>query len=358
MAISEIEALQSLAATRPNDMAIKGMLFEAMERHGLITASSPHVGPDYSQLGERGIRGVFRDALEMQLGQGWARRVGFYFDSDAATETHRWLGQIPALREWLGNRTIRTQRVESFAISNVEYEGTVDVPLRDLQRDKTGQLRLKSSRALAARTNQHWDKIATTLISSTNPLCYDGQNLYDTDHSSGLSGTLANALTVAHIPALNIGDTGQGPTKAEAIKIINGVTQYFFSYLDDAGEPANGDAKDFVFVVPWLWRNAFRSAMNDELNAQGGTSELAAQGEMFSCYAEPRLAGNTVGYCFRADAEMAAAIILQEEIDPEFAYLDEGSEFARLNKKVRFMVDCSRAAGAGQWRHTIKFTVS
>lgn len=313
-------------------------------------------GHDYSRLGERGIRGAFYDALEADADGGWARSIGFYFKSDAAAETHRWLGQVAALREWVGARVQKGMRTESFTLTNVFYEGTLPVPSIDLRRDKTGQLRVKAAQGLGARANQHWDELAAALLVA-NPVCYDGQNLYDTDHASGSSGAQANALTVAHIPALNVVDTGD-VTVDEAMQIIMRVCPYFWTYLDDQGQPANQGAREFVFVVPTNLYTPFQLAISRLMLATGGDNVLKLARFKASVVLEPRLTTQTVGYCFRVDADRSAALILQEEIEPTFKHLGAGSEYEALNKQELFMCEASRAAGAGQWRHTIRFTIS
>jgi phage major head subunit gpT-like protein len=171
-------------------------------------------GHDYSQLGERGIRGVFLDKLENSLGSGWARRVGLYFKSDSAGETHRWLGQVAALRQWVGARLRKGQRIESLTITNVPYEGTLGLPLVDVRRDKTGTLKVKGAQDLAVRANEHWDELATSVLTA-NPTCYDGQSLFSDSHSSGSSGTHSNDLDASEVGALNVVNTA-AITKDEA----------------------------------------------------------------------------------------------------------------------------------------------
>lgn len=313
-------------------------------------------GHDYSRLGVRGIRGLFFDALESDVDGGWARQVGFYFKSDAAAETHRWLGQVSSMREWIGARLRKGMRIETFSITNVFYENTLQVPVLDMRRDKTGQLKVKSTRDFARSTNTHWDELAVALL-ALNPTCYDGVALYATNHSSGDSGTQSNLLTAADVPALNVVDTG-AITIDEAMAIIMGVCPYFWTYLNDKGNPANQGAREFLFVLPVRLFVPFQAAINRIMVAQGGDNPLKKMRFVPMAVLEPRLTTQTVGYVFRMDAEQAAGIILQEEIPVEFDYLDESSEYARLEKHVLLMAEASRAAAPGQWRHTIKFTIS
>lgn len=59
-------------------------------------------------LGSRAIIGEYYAALEADLGVSWVPYVSNIFDVDQAIETYKWLGQSPALREWIGGRLAKT----------------------------------------------------------------------------------------------------------------------------------------------------------------------------------------------------------------------------------------------------------
>ena len=55
-------------------------------------------------LGSRAIIGKFFAALEQYTGLSWIELVSVLFDSDQESETYKWLGQSPVMREWIGGR--------------------------------------------------------------------------------------------------------------------------------------------------------------------------------------------------------------------------------------------------------------
>lgn len=120
--------------------------------------------------------------------------------SSAASNTYGWLGQFPKLREWVGERTIKSMAAHGYAITNKIYEGTVGVKRTDIEDDSTGVYKpLFSEMGRAAKV--HPDEITYGLLKAALATpCYDGQNFLDTDHPvyPNVDGT-GEAATVANL---------------------------------------------------------------------------------------------------------------------------------------------------------------
>lgn len=172
-------------------------------------------------LGSRAIIGRFYKALEQDAGMGWVDPVSMLFTSDQASETYAWLGQSPAMREWIGGREAKGFRENGITIANKKYEATLEIPLDWMRRDKTGQIQVRIDE-MAQRANAHWAKLLTALIeageAATLGTCYDGQYFFDTDHSEGDSGTQSNDISVDIT-------TATAPTAAEMETAILTATQ-------------------------------------------------------------------------------------------------------------------------------------
>jgi phage major head subunit gpT-like protein len=311
-------------------------------------------GPDYSRITEKGLIGMFRQELEPIIGAGWASQIGMPSKSDQETETYRWLGMTPALREWVGGRQAKGMRVESYQITNKIFEATLDISIDDLRRDKIDAIRPRLG-DLATRAAEHWEKLITELIIADG-ICYDGQNFFDTDHVSGSSGTLQNDLDATDIPAANI-STAAKATRDEMIGIITGLVEYMYSYKDDQGEPMNGGAKQFMFMVPVAQYAAAVGAVTDALTASGGTNTLIGQRFKVDVVPNPRLTTDTEVYLFRTDGR-AKPFILQSELDAMASVIGAGSEEEFKNRRWLFGVEAIRACGYGLWQHAIKLTLS
>jgi Mu-like prophage major head subunit gpT len=224
-------------------------------------------------LGSRAIIGTFYDTLQQQIGNTWIGKLVMDFDSNQESETYKWLGASPAVREWIGGRLAKGLRENGFTIFNKTFEATLKIMVDDLRRDKTGQVMLRI-RELADRVAAHPMSLISTLINNgggaTSALAYDGQYFFDTDHSEGDSGTIKNDLAVGDYAALNVA-SATAPTANEMADAILAVLQHFFTFKDDQGEPINELAREFVIMTPVnLWGAAQGAVTTNLLNTGSG----------------------------------------------------------------------------------------
>ena len=205
-------------------------------------------------LGSRAIIGKLFEEIKADPGMGWVNDVSMLFDSNQESETYAWLGMAPAMREWIGGRDAKGLRENGITIKNKTFEGTLEVLLDEIRRDKTGQVMLRVSE-LARRTNSHWAALLSSLIiAAESALCYDGQYFFDTDHSEGDSGTQDNDLTGAAA-------TNTQPTAAEAEAALLACVAAILGFKDDQGEPMNEDAQVFRVLIPAVFLPPFASVI-------------------------------------------------------------------------------------------------
>lgn len=308
----------------------------------------------YKALDDRNIRREFFKAFSAAEAGSWADRVGFRVQSDRGTEDYKWLGGAPIVREWVGGRLEVGIRQEEFSIKNLKFEATVPVPLDDLRRDKTGMLAVRVGE-LAQRAATHWEQLLTDLI-TTDGICYDGQNFFDTDHVSGDSGALTNELGATEVPASNVSDADV-PTATELSNIITQIVQHMYGYKDDRGEPINQNAKAFDIMVPVNMMAALTTALSAQFLSNGVTNVAQASGMTFRGITNPRLSADTVLYMFRSDGLMKP-FIMQEETGVQTQVLGAGSDEEFKNDRHLFGIKTNRNAGYGLWQHAAKVTLT
>jgi phage major head subunit gpT-like protein len=109
-------------------------------------------------------------------------RAATLVPSTTREEKYGWLGQFPRLREWVGDRHVKSLAAHDYSIKNKKYEATVGVPRDDLDDDTYGVYRpLFEEMGYAAAT--HPDELVFALLAAGfTALCYDGQYFFDTDH--------------------------------------------------------------------------------------------------------------------------------------------------------------------------------
>jgi phage major head subunit gpT-like protein len=300
-------------------------------------------------LSSRAIIGEFYAALEQDAGQSWIAGTSNLFESNQESETYKWLGMAPAMREWIGSRHAKGFRENGLTIVNKTYEGTLEVLVDEIRRDKTGQVMVRV-RELAQRTNAHWASLLSTLlIAGESALCYDGQAFFDTDHSEGDSGTLSNDISVDIT-------TTTAPTGGEMETGILKTIETIMGFKDDQGEPMNENARAFTVMVPVPFMSAAAAAIGSEIIVDASTSRTnriltmgSLGGFQISLAINPRLTWTTKFATFRTDCE-TRALIRQEEEGVTVSAIAEGSELEFNEQRHRYGVKAIRNVGYGYWQ--------
>jgi phage major head subunit gpT-like protein len=127
---------------------------------------------------------AFNAAFKAGLGQAASQygQIATTVPSTTAAEEYGWLGQLPGLREWLGDRVVHGIGNHGYTIKNKSYELTVSVPRTAVDDDQYGvytPLMTEMGRAADA----HPDQIVFGLLKAgRTSLCYDGQPFFSTTH--------------------------------------------------------------------------------------------------------------------------------------------------------------------------------
>lgn len=153
------------------------------------------------------IKSATIEAIRTQFGKVFQRaiasapehwkRVATLVPSGSAENTYGWLGKFPALREWVGERLLRSVKEHAYTITNKKFESTVDVDRADIEDDNLG-VYTPLVRSLGEEVMAQIDReIFGLLGAGFANLCYDGQNFFDTDHpvNAAVDGKGANTPT-------------------------------------------------------------------------------------------------------------------------------------------------------------------
>jgi len=314
---------------------------------------------DLSILSTRDVMGMYYARLENPDSNYWVEQVSNLFTTDQETEKYPFLGQVARMRKWDGERKARALRDNTVTLTNEEYEVTMEIALKDLRRDKTGQIIARVSE-FTDEEQVHWGTLLTSLIQDgTSKTCYDGQFFFDTDHSEDDSGTQDNDITVdiSALPAAVHGTTTAPSVEEMQQAIMKGIAQVL-SFKDDKGRPMNSMGKRFLVMVPvGLYIQAvaavstlMTAALQQNLNPNmvtGLTVEIAMN---------PELTWTDSFSVWRTDSAIRG-LIRQSEFVSGLKVKDENSEFAFDNKAIQIGVDASRAVTYGYWQRACYVTL-
>lgn len=315
---------------------------------------------DQSILSSRAVMGMYYARLEANPGMGWIDGVSNMFSSDQASETYPFLGQSPGMREWIGGRHAKGLSSESLTITNKHYENTLEIELRDMRRDKTGQIVARVNE-FADRSMTHWASLLTTLIiNGTSTTCYDGQFFFDTDHSEGESGTQDNDISVdiSALPAAVHGSVTAPSVEEFQQAILKGIAQ-ILSFKDNQGEPMNENATRFLVMVPVSLYLTATAAVSTLMTAalQQNLNPNQIAGLTVDVQMNPRLTWTDSFAVFRTDSPIKS-MIRQSETEGNMKIKDENSEFAFDNDAIQMGVDAWRNVGYGYWQRACYVTMT
>jgi phage major head subunit gpT-like protein len=264
--------------------------------------------------------------------------------SNSDSETYRWLGTVPKMREWGTGRLAKGLRSESYSVENLKYEATIEVDRDEIADDQTGQIRLRVGE-LAQRAATHKDYLLAQLLISGETSgyhSYDGVPFFSAAHVSGDSGNQDNKLSYDAANADN-------PTDAEFKAALKQAIAAMLGFKDDRGDPMSLTASGFVCVVPLtLYFTAVEAInatlVNNTSNVLQGVARVLAL---------PWLSDASKWYLLKTDG-VVRPFIFQDREPVEFTALAEGSEEAFKREKFLYGVRARYRLAYGYWQFAVR----
>lgn len=152
-------------------------------------------------------------------------------NSNGADEKYAWLGNMPGMKEWLGDRKFEQLRSADYSLANKHWESSLQLAKTDVDDDRIG-LYDTVIPEFADEAMYHPDELLFQNVINVgeSTACWDGQYFYDTDHAWGDSGTQSNALTY------NAADH-TAVTTAEFRASFHAALIKMLGYRNDRGKP-------------------------------------------------------------------------------------------------------------------------
>lgn len=112
--------------------------------------------------------------------------------SSSAENSYKWLGQLPMLRKWIGERTIQNIAAHGYSIKNEKFEDTISVPRTEVEDDQYG-VYTPSFAMLGEAAAKHPDLLCIeALKSGFVNACYDGKPFFSEEHPTFDEGKTSN----------------------------------------------------------------------------------------------------------------------------------------------------------------------
>lgn len=113
------------------------------------------------------------------------QKIATVIPSSTAENSYKWLGQMPGLREWVGEKEIQHIESYGYTIRNKKFERTLGVPRDDIEDDQYGIYTPMFSQ-MGEDAAMHPDSLCFGLMANGfAEKCYDGKAFFAADHPSG-----------------------------------------------------------------------------------------------------------------------------------------------------------------------------
>ncbi len=113
------------------------------------------------------------------------QKVATVVPSATGEQDYKWLGQIPRMKEWIGEREIQSIAAYDYSVKNKAFEMTISVPRDDIEDDKYGVYTPLFANMGEAAALHPDELIFGAMMDGFKEKCYDGKTFYATDHEMG-----------------------------------------------------------------------------------------------------------------------------------------------------------------------------
>ncbi len=286
----------------------------------------------------KGLRSEFFNRFESTA--TYFQDLSTRIQSNSDSETYKWLGSIPRMREWGTGRVAKGLGTESYSVENLKYESTLEVDRDEIADDKTGQVRIRVSE-LADRAATHKDYLLSQLLingETSGFNSYDGVSFFNDAHVSGSSGSQDNKLTYNATDA-------DSPTTTEFKESLKSAIANMMGFKDDQGDPMSISASGLLCVVP---TTMFLTAM-EAINATmiNNTTNVVAGAARVIAF--PWLTDLSKWYLLKTDG-VIRPFIFQDREPVEFTALTEDSDEGFRREKFLYGVRARYRMAYGYWQ--------
>lgn len=275
----------------------------------------------------RGFKVIFNEALT--AAKPLWDQLATLVPSTTKQEEYKWLGKLPRMREWIGERVIQNLGSYGFTIKNRDFEVTVAVDRNDVEDDTIG-LYTPLLQAMGQSAATHPDELVFELLANgfTN-LCYDGQYFFDTDHKDGDEPVQSNRSDKVL--------TAQSYADARA---------QMMSLKDEHGR-ALLIVPDLLVVPPQLEKVGLEILQAERL-ANGATNVYRNSAKLMVV---PHLAGNPTAWFLLDTSKPVKPLIFQRRRPAQFVAKDKPEdESVFMRREFVYGADSRDNAGYGLWQ--------
>lgn len=258
--------------------------------------------------------------------------------SSTRSNLYAWLGMLPQVREWLGERQAASIGTRTYELVNKHWELSFAIDRNDVE-DNTFFSFSTVAAQIGEQFAKHPDKLVASVIEAgLTDLCFDGQQFFDTDHPinpDGGAGTYSNKLT----------------TKPLSFANYNTARVTMMSYKAEDGTPL-APPTDLILMVPPALELTAKQIVESEWISAGAYGAAAANAPSANPFkgsakvlTNPYLSSDSRWYLLNVSSSIKP-FVLQTRKAPEFVALDRPDD-ANVFAKKQFIYGSDARYAAG-----------
>lgn len=256
-----------------------------------------------------------------------ADRIATTVASSTAANIYGWLGAIPGMKEWIGEREIQKVSENDYQIKNEKFELTVGVKREAIEDDNYG-VYTPYMEGMGESTGRHKEqRVAKAVKEGFKTACYDKKNFYSNNHKVGDE------------EYSNLTDAKLDPDSFQAARTA------MMSIKNEAGVPL-GIVPDVLLVPPALEHTA---RMILEAEIVNGTSNINKG--LAEVVVWPELADEPTQWHLLCTRRSLKPFIFQERKKAKFTALTkDDDENVFMRDEFLYGVDARDGVGYGFWQ--------
>lgn len=294
-------------------------------------------------VNQAAIQGVYRSLNALfnkaftEAPSTW-EKIAMKIPSPSGEEDYLWLSEFPELREWIGEKHIKALKGQKYTISSKDYESTIGVKRKHLERDQLGIYKPRIE-TMGVAAKEHYDVSTYKAVNGafTN-LCYDGKPFCATNH---LVGNEDDAVAVSNKGTAPLSDASR--TAADA-SFGAGFTA-MEEFKNDDGRGLN--IRPSILLVPPALRiigtvlTTHERLADDTPNPYRGLATLVVDG---------RLTSRTAWFLLDVSRPVKPFIYQETKAPHLVSQTDPQSDSVFLRGEYLYGVEAEGNSGYGFWQ--------
>lgn len=278
------------------------------------------------------LKTTFQKAFT-QTPSDWTK-IAMVVPSTGKENDYSWLSRFPKMREWVGDKVIKSLAAFNYTIRNKDWEATVEVDRNDIDDDQLMGYAIQAQSAGQSAAELPADIVFALVSDGFKNLCYDGQPFFDTDHpvrGQSVSNKGTKKLSAASLAAAQA-SYGLARKSLRSMKDEEGASLKILPKLLVV-PPALEDEANYLMTADRFPDNT--------PNPYKGTAEVLVV---------PELKTDTEWFLFDT-SKPVKPIIYQERKKPDFVeQTDYNNDNVFMRKKFRFGAEARANGGYAFWQ--------